>query len=145
MAVIPRHAREKRQRFSVSSLRASAKQSRAACAEAGLLRRSAPRNDENRRNLLAPARRGRADQRLERDREGGFEPARERAAIGGEHAAADPGVVRQLGKTGKAAAGGEPIFKKLCIAAFGAAPEHKDRADRPMRPKRRRRTKHRFA
>ena len=31
----------------MSSLRASAKQSRAACAEAGLLRRCAPRNDED--------------------------------------------------------------------------------------------------
>jgi hypothetical protein len=43
-----------------ASLRASAKQSRAACAEAGLLRRYAPRNDESWHHALQP-REGRTD------------------------------------------------------------------------------------
>src|SRR5262249_38295810 len=71
----------------------------------------APRNDEYRRTqmrctsrLLAPARRRRADQRLEGERESGFQPTRERAAVGGKHAAANPGIIRQLRKSGDTAA-----------------------------------------
>src|SRR4029077_1876237 len=79
--------------------------------------------------LFAPARRRCADQRLEGDREGSFQPARQRAAIGGEHAAADPSIVRQFRKSGGAVSCGEPLVKMLRIAAFRAAAEHKDCAD----------------
>ena len=95
--------------------------------------------------LFAPARRRHPDQRLEGDRKGGFQPARQRAAIGGKHAAADPGVVRQLRKSRHAAGCGEPLVKKLRIAAFCALAEHKDRSDRAIWAERRRWSKHRFA
>ena len=95
--------------------------------------------------LFAPARRRHPDQRLEGDRKGGFQPARERAAIGGKHAAADPGVVRQLRKSRHAAGCGEPLVKKLRIAAFCALAEHKHRSDCAIGAERRRWSKHRFA
>src|SRR5580700_8442325 len=95
--------------------------------------------------LFAPARRRHPDQRLEGDRKGGLQPARERAAIGGKHAAADPGVVRQPRKSRHAAGCGEPLVKKLRIAAFCALAEHKNRSDCAIGAERRRWSKHRFA
>ena len=75
--------------------------------------------------LLAPARRRHADQRLKGGGKCSFQPARQHAAVFSQDAAADSGTVRQLRKSRDAAARREALFKKSASHRSDPSPSTK--------------------